>query len=445
MKRFIDNALLQWVEDLERKPLLLRGARQVGKTFAARKLGKTFKSFVEINCEEMTNCYSVFEKDLNPHRIIQELSLLIGEKIIPGETLLFLDEIQEVPRVITALRYFYEKLPQLHVIAAGSLLDFALEKIGMPVGRVDSAYVYPLSWIEFLLARKNEMLCYAILEHSIESPMGEAIHQQLIELLGEYFAIGGMPKVVSLWIEKQDAFQCFKVQRSLLDTYRQDFEKYAKKYQIKYVELLFDQIPYQLGRKFQFSALPGDYRKRELMPCFDLLVKANMLHPIIHTAAHGLPLGAEADLNKFKTLFLDIGLAQSLLGLDLKEWFLTPNQAFINQGAIVEAFVGQEILVYTHAFYKKSLYYWQKDSPSSQAEIDYIIQQKGKVIPVEVKSGTTGRLKSLREFLKMHPSTPYSLRFSLHNYSRYDGIDSYPLYAIAKALGCEMPVAMKTE
>lgn len=434
MKRFIDDYLAQWVNDEERKPLLLRGARQVGKTFAARCLGKKFVSYVEINCEEMTECHVVFEKDLHPDRIIRELSLLVGKEIVPGKTLLFIDEIQEVPRAITALRYFYEKLPQLHIIAAGSLLDFALEQVGMPVGRVDSFYMYPVSWLEFLREKEGEMLYQTLAEHSIDIPMPESIHQKLLNLLGEYFAIGGMPKVVSLWIDKQDPFLCFKAHQSLLDAYRQDFEKYAKKYQIKYVELLFDQVPRQLGQKFKFSALPGNYRKRELMPCFDLLSKANVLHPIYHTGAHGLPLGAEVDLEKFKATFLDIGLAQSLLGLDLKAWFLTPNQAFINQGAIVEAFVGQELLVYSQVFQKKSLYYWQKESASSQAEVDYIIQQGNNIIPVEVKSGRTGQLKSLREFLNSHSNTPYALRFSSHNYSRHSGINSYPLYAIAKAL-----------
>ena len=434
MKRLIDADLHYWAQDSERKPLLLRGARQVGKTFAVRQLGKTFDSFVEINCEEMPSCHTVFEKDFDPARIIQELSLLIDKKIIPGKTLLFLDEIQEVPQIITALRYFYEKMPGLHVIAAGSLLDFALEQVGIPVGRVDSLYVYPLSWLEFLSAQEKDLLYEAILKHDVNVPMGEAVHQKLLHLLSEYFAIGGMPAVVALWLKKRDPFLCFKAHQSLLNNYRQDFEKYAKKYQIKYVELLFDQVPRQLGRRFKFSAVPGEYRKRELQPCFHLLVKANMLHPIFHTAAHGLPLGAEIDPNHFKTTFLDIGLAQAQLGLDLKEWFLNPHQTFINQGAIVEAFIGQEMLVYVSAFQKKHLYYWQKESPQSQAEVDYVIQLANNIIPIEVKSGTTGSLKSLREYLNNHANTPYALRFSAHNYSVYEGIHSYPLYAVAKAL-----------
>ncbi len=436
MYRFINIILNQWAADPLRKPLLLRGARQVGKTFAARELGKTFTKFVEINCEEQAQeCTLVFEKDLKPDRILRELSLLAGETIIPGETLLFLDEIQVVPRAILALRYFYEKIPNLHVVAAGSLLEFALEQVGIPVGRIHSFYMYPMTWLEFLIAKKEKLLFEEIDKHDINNPMPEVLHNKLLGLLGEYFALGGMPEVVHHWIEKNDPYLCFKTQQTLLDNYRQDFEKYAKQYQIKYVELLFDQIPRQLGQKFKFSAIPGEYRKRELAPCFNLLVKAGVIHSVFHTSAQGLPLGADVDLNKFKALFLDIGMAQALLGLDLKEWILNPAHAFINQGAIIEAFVGQEILAYSHAFSQKNIYYWQRESRTGNAEVDYILQIGQDIIPVEVKSGTTGRLRSMHEYLEHHRHTPYAIRFSSQNYSAHEQLYSYPLYAIAKALG----------
>lgn len=438
MKRFINIFLNQWVNDADRKPLLLRGARQVGKTYAVRKLGETFQNFVEINCEqEEGTCKNIFEKDLNPDRILIELSLLARKTIIPGNTLLFLDEIQAVPRTILALRYFYEKIPNLHVIAAGSLLEFALEKVGVPVGRIDSFYLYPLTWLEFLLAKNEMVFLSAIFEYNINKAMPESAHEKLLGLLGEYFALGGMPAVIQSWIEKKDPYRCYKIQQALLDDFRQDFEKYSKKHEIKYVEVLFDQIPRQLGQRFKFSSVPGEFRKRELYPCFNLLVKAGIIHPIYHTAAQGLPLGAEADLNKFKALFLDIGLAQALLGLNLKEWFLSPEQTFVNQGEIVESFVGQEMLAYSQSFQKKSLYYWQKEARTSQAEVDYIIQIGNKIIPVEVKSGKTGRLKSLNVFFETHPKTDYAIRFSGHNYSDYNNVKSYPLYAVAKAIAMD--------
>jgi predicted AAA+ superfamily ATPase len=433
LKRFIDYYLNQWVKDDLHKPLLLRGARQIGKTFAVRNLGKKFTNYVEINFEEI-NCKNVFEKDLNPKRILQELSLITGQSIIPGKTLLFLDEAQEVPRAILALRYFYEKIPALHVIAAGSLLDFALEKVGIPVGRVESIYMYPLSWLEFLLAKGEHLLFDALFQFSPEQPASEAVHTKLLGLLSEYFAIGGMPEVVSSWVKKQDPQRCFKIQQSLRDAYRQDFEKYAKQHQIKYVEILFEQVPKQLGRKFKFSDIPGEFRKRELMPCFELLVKAGVIHPVYQTHAQGLPLGADADMNQFKMIFLDIGLAQASLGLDLKDWFLNPDTAFVNQGSIVETFVGQEMLVYSYPFQKKPLYYWHREARGSNAEIDYVTHLQGKIIPIEVKSGTSGSLKGLKEFLICHPKTPYSIRFSGHNYSTHNNLLSYPLYAISKAI-----------
>lgn len=436
LKRFIDLHLKRWVTENDRKPLLLRGARQVGKTFAVRNLGKSFKNYVEINCEELEDaCKSIFEKDLQPERILTELALLVGETITPGKTLLFIDEIQVVPRAILALRYFYEKMSELHVIAAGSLIEFAIEKVGIPVGRIDSFYLYPMTWLEFLSAKGEDLLYNAVLEKDLHDPMPEAIHKKLLGLLGEYFALGGMPKVIVKWVENRDPHLCFKVQRALIDDYKQDFEKYAKRHEIKYVDILFSEIPKQLGHKFQFKDVPGEYRKRELAPCFDLLIKAGVVHPVYHTSAQGLPLGAQADLNKFKVVFLDIGLAQAILGLDLKEWFLAPGKAFVNQGNVVEAFVGQEIIAYSHIFQKKDLYYWHRESRTSTAEVDYVMQFKQDIIPIEAKSGTTGHMKSLGEFFKTHPECPYSMRFSGHNYSEVNTLRSYPLYAIAKALG----------
>ena len=190
MERLIDSFLNQWVIDNARKPLLLRGARQVGKTFAVRQLGKTFSKYVEINCEErQRDCQLLFEQDLDPSNILRGLSLLAGETIVPGETLLFLDEIQSVPRAIIALRYFYEKMPELHVIAAGSLLEFALEQVGVPVGRIDSFYMYPMTWLEFLWAKKERLLFDEICQHDLHTPMPDVIHDKLLRLLGEYFAI----------------------------------------------------------------------------------------------------------------------------------------------------------------------------------------------------------------------------------------------------------------
>jgi uncharacterized protein len=431
MKRFIDKELSDWKDVKLRRPLLLRGARQVGKTYAVQQLGKQFTSFVEINLETHPDARIIFEKDLDAQRIVRDLSLFARKQIIPGQTLLFIDEIQIAPSAITALRYFYENIPELHVIAAGSLLDFAVENVGIPVGRVESLYVYPMSFFEFLFTTENEILAQEILAHRVEEPISEPVHNKILSILGEYLAIGGMPGVVECWKETKDPVRCFALHHSLIDTYRQDFAKYAKKFQIKYVDAIFTNIPQQLGKKFKYSSIDGDYRKRELIPALDLLITAGIAHKVTHTSGNGIPLGANVDPECYKIIFLDVALGQAVLDLDLEAWFLNPMQQFVNKGELVEAFVGQEILAYANAHAKKQLFYWQRNAPSSSAEVDYLIQKGEKIIPVEVKSGSGKTLRSLHQFLESHSHVPFGMRFSTQNYSRHERIESFPLYAVA--------------
>lgn len=434
MKRLIGHYLNQWKNDPYRKPLLLRGARQVGKTHAVRGLAQLFPDFLEVNLELVPDARLIFEKDLQPERILRELSLLAKKSINPGSTLLFIDEIQAAPQAILALRYFYELVPQLHVIAAGSLLDFATEQVGMPVGRVESLYMYPMSFMEFLAASQGALLFDEILNRDPTKEMSLVIHNKLLAMLAEYVAIGGMPQAVQLWQKTKDPALCAKIHHTLLTAYRQDFGKYAKKLQIKYVELLFEQIPLQLGRKFKYSLIEGEYRKRELAPALDLLATAGIAHKVFYSAAQGIPIGAQIDPQNYKVLFLDIGLAQAILGLDLAGWFLNPLAEFINKGSLVESLVGQELLAYSNPIQKQSLYYWERQERASQAEVDYVIQQGENAIPIEVKSGRGKTLKSLHLFLESHPHCPYGIRFSTQNYSRYENIHSYPLYAIAQVM-----------
>jgi predicted AAA+ superfamily ATPase len=430
MKRLIDHYLRLWIDDPYRKPLLLRGARQVGKTYAARQLGTLFDSFVEVNLEQFEKARSIFSQDLDPHRIIRDLSILMGVSITPGKTLLFIDEIQARPEALTALRYMYEIMPELHVIAAGSLLDFAIEQVGIPVGRVASLYVYPLSFLEFL-AHAHEILLREILQNK-DTPLSEFAHTTAFRLLGQYIAIGGMPEAVSRWLNTDDPFNVARVHHQLLDTYRQDFSKYAKKHQVKYVEQVFRAIPEQLGDKFKFARIEGEYRKRELAPALDLLETAGIAHRVFNSSGQGVPLGAQVDPQDYKILFIDVGLAQASLNLDLSDWFLKPQEAFVNKGMLVEAFVGQEMLVYADAHRKHQLYYWQRQAKSSNAEIDYLIQKEQRVIPIEVKSGAGTGLKSMRMFLETHMATPYGIRFAAQPHSVYEKLHSYPLYAVAQ-------------
>lgn len=438
MKRFIYQYLKNWMKSERRKPLLLRGARQVGKTHAARKLGESFTHFVEVNFEYQPQLCQIFKKDLDPHRITKELSLATGQVIKPGSTLLFLDEIQEEPLILTSLRYFYENMPELHVIATGSLLDFVINSTGIPVGRVSSLYMYPLSFLEYLHATEYELLGKEIIAHPIDKEMPTNVHQKLLSLVGEYHAIGGMPEAVKCWKETKDPYAVFQVHHEIIDTYRQDFHKYSKEHQLKYVKLLFNQIPRIMGKKFMYKDIEGDYRKRELAPSFDLLDTARVLHKVVQSDANGLPIGAEANPHQFKVIFIDVGIAQSILGLNLKSWFLDPNREFVNKGYITEAFVGQEILAYSDPTMQTELYYWHRAAKNSQAEVDYLLQLEENLVPIEVKSGKGTSLKSLRYFLenknKKNNRSSYGIRFSLHNFSIYNSIHSYPLYSIGKVL-----------
>lgn len=430
MKRLIYQSLIKWSNDTLRKPLILRGARQVGKTFVVRELGKIFNYYVEINFEKMPELCSIFSSDLNPERILEYLNLKLDKPIIPGKTLLFFDEVQECPKAIIALRYFYEEMPQLHIIAAGSLLDFAIEAIGVPVGRVTFLYLYPMSFIEFLLASNKMTLAKKIMHHRADEALPLVIHNQCLALLGEYMLTGGMPYAVKVWLENRDIVATQKIHRDIIEAYNQDFEKYAEKHQLKYMELLFNKIPFLISQPFKYTHLESPFQKRELEPCLNLLVKANIINKIMRTSGNGIPLGADVHFDKFKLLFLDIALCQTILGFTLKEWILDPLTVFCNKGALCEALIGQELLAYSPNDMKINLYYWQREARGSAAEVDYLISQHDQVIPIEVKSGKGNTLKSLHLFMQEKNST-LGIKFSLHNYSIHNEIHSYPLYAVA--------------
>ena len=424
IKRLIDWHLKKWKDHKYRKPLLLRGARQVGKTHAVRQLGQDFRHVVEVNFELIKDAKQIFEKDLSPERILRELTPYAGQtKITPGETLLFFDEIQEAPEAIIALRYFYEKMPDLHVIAAGSLFDFALEKVGIPVGRVASMYMYPMSLMEYLVASGNTESARAILENPNE-PFSQQMHLFLMNLMGEYFAIGGMPEAVAKWVQEKNPKESFQVHHDLIASYRQDFEKYAKEHQMEYVEVLFQQIPHMIAEEFQYKNIHGEYQKRELAPCLDLLCKANVIHKIHHSAGNGIPLGSEANLEWFKLILVDIALSQAALGFDLSTWFSEPGSKFINCGSLSEAFVGQELLCYSNPHQKGTLHFWKRQAKSSTAEVDYLSMSTSKKLSlIEVKSGDGRTLKSMLMFLP---------RWSSHTLDIWDTILSAKLLSMAK-------------
>lgn len=440
MKRIVDQYLMDWKQHPDRKALLLRGSRQVGKTYAVRAFGKSYDEFAEINLELNPEYARVFQLNLDPNRILRELRLMTGKCLLPGHSLLFIDEIQQEPLAVSALRYFYENLPEMHVIAAGSLLEFALDRIGIPVGRVVSLHMYPMTFLEFLVARGERSMA----EHLLDAPqplsIGGPVHEKLLRLSGEFLVLGGLPEVVAAWIKHDDMNRCGEILDLLVTAYRQDFAKYAKRHQIKYVDLVFNEVPGLMGRKFKYDALPGSWKARELAPALDLLCKASMMHRVIHAAGNGIPLKAESDPTRFKALLFDVGLAQRIMGADIKPWLLNPAVTLRNAGPVVEAFVGQELLAYSRPWIGPELYYWHREARSSNAEVDYLLPIDNVVVPVEVKSGATGRLLSLRAFLnEKRGASPYGIRFCVQPHSIHHDLHSYPIYAVPHVLRDQIP------
>jgi predicted AAA+ superfamily ATPase len=441
MKRLIDHYLQQWKNSSRRKALLIRGARQVGKTYSVRRLGESFEELVEINLEMNPEYAEVFRLNLDPQRILRELRLMTGKRLVPGSSLLFIDEIQQHPAAVTALRYFYEEIPELHVAAAGSLLEFALEQVGIPVGRVASLHMYPVSFLEFLVARGKSSMVELMLEEKYMLSIGDPIHDLLLRLVGEYLVLGGFPEVVQTWIDHEELDRCGEILDVITAACRQDFTKYSKRHQIKYVDLVFSEIPALAGKKFKYTALPGVWKAREISPALDLLCKASVLHKVTHSSGNGMPLKAESDPSRFKTLMMDVGLSQRTMGANIKPWLLNPSEAINNSGPVIESFVGQELLAYSNPWVREELFYWHREARASNAEVDYIIAIGNAIIPIEVKAGATGRLRSLRMFLDAKRSTtPYGIRFSGQRSSMHGDLHSYSLYAIPHVLRDNIPL-----
>lgn len=432
MKRLIDCDLKRWVEKRDRMPLILRGARQVGKTYAVRQLGKIFENYVEVNFEVNSRLRTIFDGDLNPKRIINDLAVALNKPIVAGHTLLFFDEIQYAPEAIKSLRYFYEDLPELHILAAGSLLDFVLEPLGLPPG-VRSLYVYPMSFLEFLHAQGEVRLIEAILNQSLVKPLTGIVHEKLLELFSQYLLIGGMPKAVKTWRDTQDPTECIEALDYVVGIYKDDFGSYAKKYQKPNVKVLFESIPTIQGERFVYSAIGGGgYKKRDLEPALDLLDTAGIISLVFRSGGHKIPPGAEINRAYFKVVFVDIAIGQLVLGLNINEWFKNMLTEFTNKGAAVEAVIGQEMLAYSDSHIKPQLYYWVRQDKKVQAEVDYLMLDSA-IVPIEVKSGLGASMASIKMFLELHAHSPFGVRFSPRNFAIDGNIHSYPLYAVATA------------
>lgn len=435
LKRNIDRELQLWRKDNERKPLLVRGARQVGKSSSIQKLGENFEYFLEVNFEEHKRVHMLFEGDLTPQVLCENLSVMFDMPVIPGKTLLFFDEIQACIPAISSLRFFYEKMPELHVVAAGSLLEFALKEIpSFGVGRVRSIYMYPLSFDEFLVATGQEKLQELKSKANTKKPLAAPVHDKLLDLLKKFLVLGGMPETVKNYVAKNDLRECQKVLDDLISSYRADFSKYKDRIPSLRIREVFESVVHQAGGKFVYSKASQNLNTLQIKEALDLLIMAGIVIPVTHTSANGIPLGAEVNLKKRKMLLLDTGLFQRLLQLDISELLFSGEFEYINKGGIAEQFIGLEIMKNGSCYKHNELFYWHREALNSNAEIDYLIQKGMEIIPLEVKSGRKGSMNSMFLFLK-EKKAKYGCRLSLENYAEYGNIKVYPLYALANIFG----------
>lgn len=420
------NFLRRWRDDLIRVPLMIRGARQVGKSWLVNIFGREFEHFIPINFEKDKRIHALFPEHIDIDKTLENLQAYTQIPSIPGKTLLFLDEIQECPNALRYLRYFKEELPQLHVIAAGSLLEFSLEKLGVAVGRVDYLFLYPLSFVEFLSAINREDLREAISKKTVDA----ASHEVLLDYLKNYMCLGGMPAVVDTWIQHKDFALCQRVQDRIIGNYEDDFHKYTKKHQIETVGRVFRSIGKQLGKKFQYVHVDNDMKTYPIKQGLHLLVKAGVAHLCIHTSGHVYPLNAEVNEKKFKVFLFDIGIAHRLLGLDLAQWVTSPIELdYLGESA--KQLIAQEFIAYSNPSAPPEIYYWHIESKSGNAEVDFIAAKKNKIIPIEVKSGSKGGMKSLRVFFETHPNSSYGVKISERPFSQHGHLEEVPLYGLA--------------
>ncbi len=401
MERINIAFLKNWLYSDNRKPLVIRGARQVGKTWLVRRFAESQnRKLIEVNFEKRPQLASLFNTN-DLQQIFLNLSAALNESIDPAKSLLFLDEIQSSPELFAKLRWFAEDVPHVPVIAAGSLLDFILEKhsFSMPVGRINYMHLEPLSFEEFLLASDKQALFDYINAYEMGREIPTAIHDQLMNHFKEYLIVGGMPAAVSVWIKKRSLKDVSQVHHDLMATYIDDTAKYKGRIASERIQEVLLAVPKHLGEKFIYKKVNPAIQVPAIKHSLDLLCKARICHKIIGSAANGIPLGAETNDKYLKVIFLDVGLCSVALGLSLDVLYLTNEIILINKGGIAEQVVGQILRTLSPPYVEPNLYYWHREEKGSSAEIDYVIQHRNFVIPIEVKAGSTGSLKSLHFFM----------------------------------------------
>ncbi|MCY4027344.1 MAG: AAA family ATPase [Acidobacteria bacterium] len=444
ISRLAEDALQRWLAARRRKPLVLRGARQVGKTTLVRRFAAARgMPLCEVNLERHLYLDRVFES-LDTGRILRELEGLGGTRL--DGALLFLDEVQATPRALPALRYLYEDRPDLPVVAAGSLLEFTLADHGfsMPVGRIQYLHLGPLTFREFLAA-VDPAAGDPVAEASPDAPPTDAAHRRYGRRLREYLLVGGLPEAVLAYCESGSPMEVSAVHRSIASTYEDDFAKYARRTPLARLQRLFRLVPRSVGHPVTYRRLDPEARAAEVGRAIDLLVKARVCHRGAHSHCSGLPLGADAGNHASKLLFMDVGLMNHLCGLDLADIEALDDIRLVNEGGMAEQYVGQQLVSLSGGEQPPELHYWLRHARRGNAEIDYVIPHRDWIVPIEVKAGRSGSLKSLLQFVhEKHPllavrfdANPPSVQTVRHAIRTATGtqdvtacILSLPLYAV---------------
>lgn len=430
MKRNALEQLLQWKNQMHRKPLIIRGARQTGKTWLMREFGKNaFEETIYINFENEPRFKDLFKQDYNTKRILSTIELFYGKKINPAHTLIIFDEIQAVEGGITSLKYFAEDAPDYAILAAGSLLGILLhQNDSFPVGKVSFLDLHPLSFAEFLMANKKDLLLEAM--QNGQWQLIETFHVELLHLLRTYLFIGGMPEVVQKWIDTNDYFEARNVQHEILRSYQADFSKHAPREQVPRLEMIWNSLPAQLSKenkKFIYGIMREGARAKDFELAIMWLEDCGLIHKSHRVTAPRMPLKAYQDMPVFKLFMLDVGLLGAFTGLDAKT-LIDGNAIFTEfKGSLTEQFVMQELTTLKLDY----VGYWTNERSTS--EVDFVIQQHGDVIPIEVKSGENLHSRSFTHFCQTYQPTT-AIKTSVLPYQSNNTIQNIPLYALSAFL-----------
>ncbi len=432
MYRIAIEKLYRWKESKRRKPLIIEGARQVGKTWLMKEFGsKAYADTVYINFDSNSKMAELFASDLNIDRLIMGIELYVGRKIDPNGTLLIFDEVQEVPRALTSLKYFYENAPQYHIICAGSLLGIALhEGTSFPVGKVDFLSLYPLSFKEFLMAAAGEQ--YADLLDRQDYPMITAFKQVYIDALKQYYYVGGMPEAVQSFVADKDFNEVRKIQKRILEAYEQDFSKHAPVEIVPKIRMIWNSIPSQLAKenkKFIYGLVREGGRAKDYETAIMWLSDCGLIHKVSRVNAGGVPLKAYEDLRAFKLFMVDVGLLGCMTGLRQRT-LLDGNDLFTEfKGALTEQYVCQQLKVIDDL----GVYYYTNDRGS--CEVDFIVDTGEQVIPLEVKAEINLKAKSLKTYREKY-NPEISVRTSMADYKKEEWLVNLPLYAVEEICKC---------